>query len=293
MARMPEAKWLGEHSPRRPMVRYDRIILHTIVGRAPVHTPHFSVAGDGTIYQSRDTKYQSGVSLQGNPTSIGIEAEDMGPLFPKWNTKDGHAVPGYTDAQIEAIARICAWAHKTHGVPLELCPNSKPGSRGLAYHRQGIDGNFGSYAYPGRVAGGELWSEAFGKACPGDRRIAARPRILKRAREIAGYRPATEEDEMTPAQMDQLIGRLLDTEVSVTPNAMKLVTGEAKTEKRTVRQLLTWAYARATAAHLAVNTDKIADAILRKLPAGSVDVAAVQAAVEKGLRDVLGSLDEG
>jgi hypothetical protein len=90
-------------------------------------------------------------------------------------------VPAFTQAQVMANAKILAWAHETHGVPLQLCPNSRPTSRGLAYHRQGIDGNFGSFRFPGRVPGGEVWSESFGKVCPGDRRIAARDQILARA----------------------------------------------------------------------------------------------------------------
>src|SRR5690606_41980008 len=67
------------------------------------------------------------------PSTTLFRSEDMGPHFPKWNTGNGHAVPAFTDAQLTAIANILAWAHKTHGVPLKLCPNSKPGSRGLAY----------------------------------------------------------------------------------------------------------------------------------------------------------------
>src|SRR5690554_1252064 len=128
MARMPGAKWLGEHSPKRPMRRYDRVIIHTIVGYAPAHTPHFSTDAEGNIYQSRDTKYQSGVSGEGNPTSIGIENEDHGPAYGKWS---GSNVPPFTPKQLEAIARICAWAHKEHGVPLVACPDSRPGSKGI------------------------------------------------------------------------------------------------------------------------------------------------------------------
>ena len=160
MARMPGAKWLGEHSPRRLMSRYDIVCVHTIVGYAPAHAAHFSVKKDGTILQSRDTKYQSAANLDGNPRVIAIENEDA--------AKD---VPLSTE-QVVSNARILAWVHKTHGTPLQMAPNSRPASRGLAYHRQGVDGNFGGYAYPGRVSGGEKWSTSFGKVCPRDKRIA-------------------------------------------------------------------------------------------------------------------------
>lgn len=179
MARMPGAHWLGEHSPRRPMSRYDIVCVHTIVGYAPAHAAHFSTHDNGRIDQSRDTKYRSAANLDGNHRVIAIENEDGAKNVP------------LTDAQVTACAKILAWAHRTHGVPLQLAPNSKPGSRGLAYHRQGIDGNFGGYKYPGRVDGGEKWSSVYGKTCPRDNRIAQLPEILRRAKLIAYPPPAT------------------------------------------------------------------------------------------------------
>jgi hypothetical protein len=161
------------------MAAHDIVCVHTIVGRAPAHAAHFSTHGDGTIDQSRDTKYQSAANLHGNPRVISIENEDMGPGFPKWSGSD---VPPLTDEQVKAIAAILRWAHEEHGVPLQLCANSLPGSRGLAYHRQGIDGNFGPFRFPGRVDGGEVWTEHFGKVCPGDARIAQLPTILALAK---------------------------------------------------------------------------------------------------------------
>lgn len=199
MARMPAARWLGEHSPRTPMSRYDIVCIHTIVGLAPAHAAHFSVHHDGRIDQSRDTRFRSGANLDGNPRVIAIENEDHGPAFGRWDTDDGHAVPPFTTAQIEANAQILAWAHQTHGIPLVLCPNSRPTSRGLAYHRQGIDGNFGDYAFPGRVTGGESWTKSRGKVCPGDKRIAAREKILTRAKQIIVGIPTPQppEDDLT------------------------------------------------------------------------------------------------
>lgn len=183
MARFPGATWDGEHSPRNPMDRYDIVCIHTIVGHAPAHAAHLSTFMDGRLpHQSRDTAYQSAANLDGNPRVLAIENED---------TRNGGSVPTnvmdwppLTDSQVEDCAHFLAWAHKTHGVPLQLCPDSKPGSRGLAYHRQGIDGNFGSFKYPGRVSGGEVWTSSFGKVCPTDARIAQLPLILARAKEI-------------------------------------------------------------------------------------------------------------
>lgn len=184
MARMPGTTWLGEHSPRRPMTRYDIVCVHTIVGFAPAHAAHFSVKADGTILQSRDTLFQSGANLDGNHRVIAIENEDHGPRFGSWNTSDGHAVPALTPEQVESNAEILAWAHKAHGIPLQLAPNSRPTSRGLGYHRQGIDGDFRPFKHPGRVSGGEVWTTSRGKVCPGDRKIDQRPEILARAIEL-------------------------------------------------------------------------------------------------------------
>lgn len=181
MARMPGVTWDGEASPRVPMSHFDIVCVHTIVGHDPAHAAHFSTGGDGRITQSRDTKYRSAANLDGNHRIIAIENEDTGSPFPKWS---GSNVPALTDAQVESIAQILAWAHLTHGIPLQLCPNSRPGSRGLAYHRQGIDGNFGPFRFGGRVSGGEVWTLSPGKVCPGDNRIAQLPAILKRAKKI-------------------------------------------------------------------------------------------------------------
>jgi hypothetical protein len=181
---MPDAQWLGEQSPRNLMERYDVFCLHTIVGFAPAHAAHFSVTADGTILQSRDTRFRSGANLDGNHRVIASENEDHGPRFPRWNTRDGHAVPAFTPEQVEANAQAFAWAHKTHGIPLQLCPDSRPSSRGLAYHRQGIDGDFRPYKFPGRVSGGEGWTSSPGKVCPGDRRISQRSAVLARAIEL-------------------------------------------------------------------------------------------------------------
>jgi hypothetical protein len=188
MARMPEATWLGEQSPRIPMERYDIVCIHTIVGFAPAHAAHFSTETRGKILQSRDTKFRSGANLDGNHRVIAIENEDAALDVP------------LSGDQVEACAKILAWAHKVHGVPLQLCPDSRPGSRGLAYHRQGCDGNFGGpgVRFPGRVSGGEKWSTSFGKICPRDKRIAQLPAILKRAKELVSG------DDMTPEDFQKI-----------------------------------------------------------------------------------------
>ena len=164
--RMPAAVWQGEHgspawpattssvsTPSSVRARPRRPLLHQRRRR------HLPVPGH---------RLQSAANLDGNPRVIAIENADMPP---SWTTSDGHAVPDFTAAQIEAIAKIVAWCHAAHGIPLVACPDSKPGSRGRRLPPAGHRRQLRRYAYGGRVAGGEKWSTSTGKVCPGDRRI--------------------------------------------------------------------------------------------------------------------------
>lgn len=168
------------------MARYDIVCVHTIVGYAPAPAAHFSVRADGYQIQSRDTAYQSAANLNGNYRILAIENEDHGDAFGEWKTSDGHAVPSFTADQCESIADILAWCHRVHGIPLELVPDSQGSRRGIAYHRQGIKGNWSGYAYGGWTVG-EVWSSSNGKVCPGDRRIQQLIEvIIPRSRVLAG-----------------------------------------------------------------------------------------------------------
>jgi hypothetical protein len=186
------------------MKAYNFLVIHTIVGYDDGGSAaHWTTRFDGFIWQRRDTIYQSAACWNGNPDCLAIENEDHGSAYGNWNTNDGHAVPAFTEAQCEAIAEIIVWSHHTHGIPIELVPDTKPGRRGIAYHRQGIPGNYLSegYAYGGIVPGGTQWSKHAGKVCPGDRRITQLIEvIIPRARQLAGLDPMSvltvEEDDM-------------------------------------------------------------------------------------------------
>lgn len=207
MAVMPGVDFRPINETPPLMARFDVVCVHTIGhGPAPAPAAHFSTTGRGHIFQHRDTKFQSAANLNGNHRVIAIENADLDGEFAPWNKNDGHAVPAFTAAQCESIARIIAWAHQTHGIPIELCPDSRPGSRGVGYHRQGVDGNFGPpFAFRGRVPTGEKWSSSFGKVCPGDRRIRQLiDVIIPRARVLAG---AQEEDIMATVQEVQAMVR--------------------------------------------------------------------------------------
>jgi hypothetical protein len=196
MALMPQATYRPINYSGVPRMRSSGpnvLIFHTIVGHDPANAAHFSTGGNGELTQSRDTIYQSAASLEANPRSLAVETEDMGAPFPSWGGSD---VPAWTEPQINRHVEICVWAYQVHHIPLQLAADSKTGSAGIAYHRQGIDGNWAGYAYGGRVSGGEHWSSSTGKVCPGDRRIKQLIEIvIPRARKAAGLEPDMELNE--------------------------------------------------------------------------------------------------
>lgn len=180
MPKYPDAVW-------RPVDRYQqgelririqprRFVHHTAVSAAAsMHdffnqdgqpTPHFYVNETGGLEQYIDTDYRATACLDGNHDCIAIESWDNG--------APGGKVPPWTGGQVETIAKLLAWCHSVHGIPLERLSSSKPGTTGVGWHRHGCDGNFGhplGSLLGGRVDGGERWTESFGKQCPGDAKI--------------------------------------------------------------------------------------------------------------------------
>lgn len=195
MPRYPSATWkplAPNWASQGKMSRHDVVCLHTMVGsldgtdsffRADGYggtESHFGVGGDGRVYQWQDTTYRAEANADGNHRLISIETEDRNSkIFTRW---DGSNVPAWTDAQLDELARLVAWCCTVHDIPCQLISDSKPGTRGVGFHRLGIEGNYPN----GRVPGGEIWSTARGKICPGDARIAQMPKLVEKARRIQG-----------------------------------------------------------------------------------------------------------
>lgn len=194
--RYPGASYqpLGRQTESR-MTSHDIICIHTMVGTLSGTDSmfeqdgyggtesHFGTGGDGACIQWQDLAYSADANLDGGHRVISIENADIGAPFPRWT---GSNVPRFSAPQAERLVDLLAWlcskeAHaacpptwKCHkvGIPARFVEDSKPGRRGIAVHRQGIDGNFPTDGpLRGRVPGGERWSTSTGKACPGDRRI--------------------------------------------------------------------------------------------------------------------------
>lgn len=172
---------------RKALVNPDGACLHTAVTNAPSLFGYFNVGGnpDSHFYlrpdykweQYVDTKYQSFANLRGNDRLITVETWDgFGVLW-----KNGHAVPGWDAQALVAIAELLTWVYDTHKtIPLRLSTTSKRDSsgRGLSYHRLGVPAAWAQNTLGRSQTGGELWSRAVGKICPGDKRISQIPGIF-------------------------------------------------------------------------------------------------------------------
>lgn len=173
-AKVPGTTWdpLGTQTESR-MKSHDIVCVHTMAGYFETvdrmfhdngysgTESHLGMRADGFTKQWQDLDYEADANYDGNHRCISIETEDHGPEFPPWaNSSD---VPPWTDKQIDKLVSIITWLCDEYDIPKQLVPDSKPGRRGIAYHRQGID--------PWRVSGGELWSGSEGKVCCGDKRI--------------------------------------------------------------------------------------------------------------------------
>lgn len=279
-------KPLGPQTEPR-MTGHDVVCLHTMVGYlsstdAYFRTAngagydgtesHFGIGGrwggdvarglDGTVWQWQDLGRTADANGQGNYRVISIETADNA----------ARPIQPWTPLQCEAIAQLLAWlcSHEAHaecpsswtchreGIPLVLIPDSKPGRRGVGYHRQGID--------PWRASGGEVWSSP-GKDCPTEARIQQIPAVIARAIEITNH----QEDDIM-ATLDELRA-LIRAEIMDAP-----VTREGGIEGETTLRT-TLAYLDANLAS-AKDTTRISIAVKAAVEAVAPEVSASALAAE-------------
>ena len=280
-------KPLGPQTEPR-MTGHDVVCLHTMVGylsstdayfRAANGVgyagteSHFGVGGqwgkdaslglDGTVWQWQDIAYQADANLDGNPTTISIETADNA----------ARPIKPWTPLQCEAIAQILAWlcSREAHaecpsswtchreGIPLALITDTKPGRRGIGYHRQGCD--------PWRVEGGVRWSGSYGKDCPTEPRIQQIPAVIARAQEITNH----QEDDIM-ATIDELRA-VIRAEIMDAP-----VTREGGlTGETTLRTTLAWLDSNLATAK---DTSRISIAVKAAVEAVAPEVSASALAAE-------------
>jgi hypothetical protein len=189
--RCPHAVWKPLAGPvaraRLPRIRPDIICVHTIVGsmastwdgwRRDGYTGVEStllVGGmwgadlradiDGVAWQAMDADRQADANFMGSRRVISIETGDNAPARPA-------DIKRWTPKQAAKLVDVIAWCCEEYRIPAVLIPDTKPGRRGLAYHRQGCEHSDGIGSHPGfLMPGGERWSTSLGKECPGPVRI--------------------------------------------------------------------------------------------------------------------------
>jgi hypothetical protein len=192
------------------MSAHDIICLHTMAGsmastKATFEPDgfggvesHFGIGPRGECIQWQVLSHTADANLDGNHHVISIETADKGTPFPEWS---GSNVPGWTKAQLDTIVDLVGWLSIQFSIPPELIPDTIPGHRGIAYHRQGIEGDFATK--DGLVPGGERWSDDRGKVCPGNRRIRQlKDTVIPRVQElVAGEKPLGRSGATAPAKV--------------------------------------------------------------------------------------------
>lgn len=202
---VPGALWAPVDVGNRPARRKGRgFIAHVAVSESkklvpgPLNSrpadwtfyfPKEPIDGKHRFFQMIDFDLQCWSSAAGNLTCPAGESQG-GVVNPEGEP--------WTENQMESIAIVYAFGMEHEGWPGQLMPDSRPASRGLGWHRLGID--------PWRVPGGEVWSSSRGKICPGDAKIAGMATILARARELRHGSPSPnpEEDVVDQATMEAI-----------------------------------------------------------------------------------------
>jgi hypothetical protein len=213
MARYSGAAWKPLGTQTEPkIVHADIVCLHTMVGYLKSTDAyfrdegydgvesHFGVGGiwgpdaaaglDGVVWQWQDTTHQADANgPDGNGYTISIETADNAP-------QDADDLKPWTERQVDAIVELVTWVCRTHDIPAQLVPDTKPGRRGIAYHAQGCTPNI--------VPGGDAWSTKAGKVCPGNARISQiKSTIVPRVQAALAGKPQEEDDDM-PKLTDQV-----------------------------------------------------------------------------------------
>lgn len=165
---------------------WDGIILHVAASEAAsLHgwfnnpaaraSSHFYIRRDGTIGQYVSVRDRSWTSGAGSDRTIGIETQGMASGY-------------WTDQQVNSIIRLIRELAGEFGFPIRMMNSSRSSERGIGWHSQGVPANYtqknGGYSQ----TGGELWSSAVGKVCPGPQRISQIPGIVSAAASGGAYK---------------------------------------------------------------------------------------------------------
>lgn len=133
----------------------------------------FHTANNGDVEQYMDADLIAWTHGAANGEYIGIETQ-------------GDGKTPWTAAQMKSNIRLGAWLCRKYGIPAVEMQSSKPGTKGIGSHRLGVNGNFPKTGVlRGRLqrGGGNVWSSAYGKVCPGDSRVKQMAELTKGIRD--------------------------------------------------------------------------------------------------------------
>lgn len=160
----------------------DAIILHVAVSESAslqgwFNNPragassHFYVRRDGTIEQYIPINKISWAGVRSDQRAISVETQGM-----------GHGA--WTPAQLDALEKIIRYCRSMYpSIPARIMASSKTSEKGIGWHRLGVPATSTQKLLGRSQTGGELWSGAVGKICPGSERIRQIPALVQR---IAG-----------------------------------------------------------------------------------------------------------
>jgi peptidoglycan hydrolase-like protein with peptidoglycan-binding domain len=193
MARYSGATWRPLPENRtEPAITPTCVVLHTAVSNSSTLYPFFSrsdvdveshfyvpASGSYDVEQYVDTGRQADAQFDGNAYAISIES---------WDHADPDHV-AWSDWQLRQIARICAWAHTRHGIPLVRAYKDGSVIRGIGYHAQFY-----------------VWNKT-NHSCPGPVRIKQVGEVIKRARAIVGAGGDGGTSSRTTKELQRLLNR--------------------------------------------------------------------------------------
>lgn len=111
----------------------DSYDLHDFIQASNDVSSHFQIGKDGVLFQYIDTTQQAWCQGTGNPDYLSVETE-------------GLVSELMTAAQVATLARLVAWVHAVHGMPLALA--DVPGQRGLGWHGMGAANGQPGWGHP-------------------------------------------------------------------------------------------------------------------------------------------------
>lgn len=182
MTRMPGALWRPisrNYTPRKRRVTRG-IILHVAASEATSlygwfndprarASSHLYILRNGAMEQLVDLDYIAWGNGAANSETIIVETQ-------------GGAKGPWTPAQVETIIRVIVFTRQHFGYPLQVMRSSRASERGVGWHALGVPATRAQLTRGVSQTGGQLWSRAVGKVCPGPERIAQIPGIVNQAK---------------------------------------------------------------------------------------------------------------